>query len=96
MKGDLGDHLVLTKPHIIQVRKLKTWRHGAGSLPLRFSVHEGLFLLSSSGLAAHHPKANNQGASVGRKERCCNQKSWQTGEKVDSCPEANSGDSGQL
>ena len=35
-------------------------------------------------------------ASVSRKERCFNQKSWQSGEKVDSCPKTSFENSAQL
>ena len=55
----------------------------------------GSLLLLNSGSAAHAPKPIIQEASVNRKERCFSQKSWQSGEKVDSCPEANSEDSDQ-
>ena len=46
-------------------------------------------LLPSSGSVAPHSKANNW-ASVLRKERCFIQKSWQSEEKADLCPETNS------
>ena len=32
---------------------------------------------------------------MNRKERCLNQESWQSGEKMDLCPETNSEDSAQ-
>lgn len=50
-------------------------------------------MLLNSGTAAHCSKAHNPEASVSRKERYFNQKSWQTGEKVDS--KTNSKDSAQ-
>ena len=50
-------------------------------------------LLLNLALGACHSKANNEEASVGSKESCFNQKSWQSGEKVDLCPETNSKDS---
>ena len=58
-----------------------------------FSTSELLTMLPNSGSAACHSKANNREASVSRKERCFNQKSRQSGEKVDSCPKSNSEDS---
>jgi len=44
-------------------------------------------MLPNSGLAAPHSKVNNGEGSVGGKERCFNQKSWQSGQKEDLCPE---------
>ena len=45
-------------------------------------------LLLNSGRSCSRLKSQ----SVNRKERCFNQKSWQFGEKVDSCLEMNSKD----
>ena len=52
-------------------------------------------VLPSLGSAASCSKANNQGESVGRKERSFIQKGQQCGEKVDSCLETSVKDSAQ-
>ena len=49
-----------------------------------FQLH---LLLPDSGLATHHSKANTREASVGRQESCFRQKSQQSEEKADPCPE---------
>ena len=49
-----------------------------------FQLH---LLLPDSGLATRHSEVNTRGASVGRKESCFKQKSRQSEEKADSCPE---------
>ena len=54
-----------------------------------------LHLFQNLGSAVCYSKANDQGASFSIKERCFIQKHWQSGEKVDSCPKANSEDSAQ-
>ena len=61
-----------------------------------FSSKVPISLVPSSGSVAPHSKANNWGASVCSKERCFIQKSWQSGEKADLCPETNSKDFDQL
>ena len=57
-----------------------------------FSSKVPISLVPSSGSVAPHSKANSWGASVCSKERCFIQKSWQSGEKADLCPETNSKD----
>ena len=57
-----------------------------------FQLH---LLLPDSGLATRHSKASTREASVGRKESCFKQKSQQSEEKVDSCPEIKAWDSAQ-
>ena len=60
--------------------------------PMTMHVTSGLvsLLLLNSGCSCSWLKS--QEASVNRKDRCFNQKSQQSGEKVDSCPEMNSKD----
>ena len=52
-------------------------------------------MLLNSGLAAGCLEINTQETVTDLKERCFNKKNWQSGEKVDSCPETSSEDSAQ-
>lgn len=52
-------------------------------------------MLLNSGLAAGCLEINTQETVAGRKERCFIKKNWQSGEKMDSCPETSSEDSAQ-
>ena len=72
-------YISLTIPILLKMRLRKA---------LRCCYRTQVWLLAAQ-------KANNWEAGVDRKESCFNQKSRQSGEKVDSCPKTNSKDSAQ-
>ena len=72
------------------------WRIPRAEEPGGLQSMESQELDTTERLNHHHSEVNDWEASDCRRDRCFHQKSWKSGEDVDSCPENNAKDAAQL